>query len=281
MTLEDLARLRRARDRMDRDYAQPLDVAALARVALMSPGHFQRSFRAAYGETPYSYLMTRRIERAKALLRRGDLSVTEVCFEVGCTSLGSFSTRFAELVGESPSAYRARDHDEGAAIPACIAKIHTRPVRNGEAKPAARASVQRMDIKLSTCFIAVDDHDKALGFYRDVLGLEVRNDVGFEGMRWVTVGSPEQPDVDIVLEPPLADPNASAADKETMAELLAKGLLRAAIFMTDDCDATFERIREAGGEVLQEPIDQPYGVRDCSFRDPSGNMLRFSQPRRR
>ena len=138
-----------------------------------------------------------------------------------------------------------------------------------------------MDIKLSTCFIAVDDHDKALAFYRDVLGLEVRNDVGFEGMRWVTVGSPEQPDVDIVLEPPLADPNASAADKETMAELLAKGLLRAAIFMTDDCDATFERIREAGGEVLQEPIDQPYGVRDCSFRDPSGNMLRFSQPRRR
>jgi len=138
-----------------------------------------------------------------------------------------------------------------------------------------------MDIKLSTCFIAVDDHDKALGFYRDVLGLEVRNDVGFEGMRWVTVGSPEQPDVDIVLEPPLADPNASAADKETMAELLAKGLLRAAIFMTDDCDATFERIREAGGEVLQEPIDQPYGVRDCSFRDPSGNMLRFSQPRKR
>ena len=136
MTLEDLARLRRARDRMDRDYAQPLDVAALARVALMSPGHFQRSFRAAYGETPYSYLMTRRIERAKALLRRGDLSVTEVCFEVGCTSLGSFSTRFAELVGESPSAYRSRSHDDGAAIPACIAKIHTRPVRNGEAKPA-------------------------------------------------------------------------------------------------------------------------------------------------
>jgi AraC-like DNA-binding protein len=138
VTLEDLARLRRARDRMDRDYAQPLDVAALARVALMSPGHFQRSFRAAYGETPYAYLMTRRIERAKALLRRGDLNVTEVCFEVGCTSLGSFSTRFTELVGESPSAYRARDHDEGAAIPACIAKIHTRPVRNGEARPAAR-----------------------------------------------------------------------------------------------------------------------------------------------
>ena len=136
--MDDLVRLRRARDAMDRDYASPLDVAALARVALMSPGHFSRSFRAAFGETPYSYLMTRRIERAKALLRRGDLSVTDVCFAVGCTSLGSFSSRFTELVGESPSAYRARDHEASAAIPPCIAKIHTRPVRNGEAKPAAR-----------------------------------------------------------------------------------------------------------------------------------------------
>lgn len=132
MTLEDLVRLRRARDVMDRDYAQPLDVPALANVALMSPGHFSRSFRAAFGETPYSYLMTRRVERAKALLRRGDLSVTEVCFAVGCTSLGSFSSRFTELVGESPSAYRARRHEAGAAIPACVAKILTRPVRNGE-----------------------------------------------------------------------------------------------------------------------------------------------------
>ena len=136
-----------------------------------------------------------------------------------------------------------------------------------------------MEIKLAQCFIAVDDHDKALGFYRDVLGLDVRNDVGFEGMRWVTVGSPSQPDADIVLEPPVADPNASAADKQAAAELLAKGLLRGVIFSTDDVDATFERIASAGGEVLQEPTDQPYGVRDCAFRDPSGNMLRFSQPR--
>jgi AraC-like DNA-binding protein len=138
VTLEDLVRLRRARDLMDRDYAKPLDVPALARSALMSQGHFSRSFRAAFGETPYSYLMTRRIERAKALLRRGDLTVTDVCFAVGCTSLGSFSSRFTELVGESPSSYRARRHDEGAAIPACVAKIHTRPVRSGEVKPAPR-----------------------------------------------------------------------------------------------------------------------------------------------
>ncbi|KWT62773.1 AraC family transcriptional regulator [Streptomyces albus subsp. albus] len=135
MKLEDLVQLRRARDLMDRDFAQPLDVPALARAAHMSPGHFSRSFRAAYGETPYGYLMTRRIERAKALLRRGDLSVTEVCFAVGCTSLGSFSSRFTELVGESPSAYRARSHEPGAAIPPCVAKIYTRPVRNMSPPP--------------------------------------------------------------------------------------------------------------------------------------------------
>jgi predicted enzyme related to lactoylglutathione lyase len=138
-----------------------------------------------------------------------------------------------------------------------------------------------MNIDLSTCFVAVDDHDKAIAFYRDVLGLEVRNDVGFEGMRWVTVGLPSQPGVEIVLEPPAADPNASPADKEAMAQLLAKGMLRGLIFRTDDCDATFEHIRAAGAEVLQEPIDQPYGVRDCAFRDPAGNMLRFNQPRPR
>jgi AraC-like DNA-binding protein len=138
VTLDDLVRLRRARDTIDRDYAEPLDVPALARVALMSTGHFARSFRAAYGETPYSYLMTRRIERAKALLRRGEETVTEVCFAVGCTSLGSFSSRFSELVGESPSAYRARSHGDAAAIPACVAKVQTRPVRNGEAKAASR-----------------------------------------------------------------------------------------------------------------------------------------------
>ena len=127
--LANLAHLRRARDLMDHEYARPLDVPTLAQAALMSPGHFSRQFRAAYGETPYSYLMTRRIERAKALLRRGDLSVTDVCMAVGCTSLGSFSSRFTELVGISPSAYRARDYRGYAAVPACVAKAGTRPVR--------------------------------------------------------------------------------------------------------------------------------------------------------
>jgi len=138
VTPEELARLRRARDVMDRDFARPLDVPALARVALMGQSHFARQFRAAYGETPYNYLMTRRIERAKALLRRGDLSVTEVCMAVGCSSLGSFSSRFTELVGETPSAYRARRHDSTASIPACMLKVLSRPSRIGEAQVAAR-----------------------------------------------------------------------------------------------------------------------------------------------
>jgi transcriptional regulator GlxA family with amidase domain len=134
--IAELRRLCRARDRMDREYAQPLDVSALAKGALMSTAHFSRRFREVYSETPYSYLMTRRIERAKALLRRGDLSVTEVCFAVGCTSLGSFSTRFTELVGESPSAYRARGHDELRVLAPCQAMVLTRP-RKGDGQSSS------------------------------------------------------------------------------------------------------------------------------------------------
>jgi AraC-like DNA-binding protein len=140
--IANLAHLRRARDLMDREHAKPLDIAGIARAALMSPAHFSRQFRAAYGETPYSYLMTRRIERAKSLLR-GGMSVTEVCFAVGCTSLGSFSARFTELVGQTPTAYRSGDHSGLVNVPGCIAKEMTRPSRKpsriGEA-PAAVAS---------------------------------------------------------------------------------------------------------------------------------------------
>ena len=137
--LDDLVRLRRVRDKMDREYAKPLDVEALARGAAMSPGHFSRAFKRAYGESPYSYLMTRRIERAMALLRRGDMSVTEVCFEVGCSSLGTFSTRFAELVGMPPSAYREREEAATAGMPACVAKQVTKPIRNREATAVSRS----------------------------------------------------------------------------------------------------------------------------------------------
>jgi AraC-like DNA-binding protein len=136
--LRDLALLRRVRDRIDRDYAQPLDVEALARSVHMSAGHFSRAFRAAYGESPYSYLMTRRIERAMAMLRRGDLSVTEVCFAVGCSSLGTFSTRFTELVGMPPSAYRARAAQATAGLLPCVAKQVTRPVRQPVKNPVRK-----------------------------------------------------------------------------------------------------------------------------------------------
>jgi len=137
--LANLAHLRRARDLMDREYSRPLDVAALARAALMSTAHFSRQFRAAYGETPYSYLMTRRIERAMALLRLGELSVTEVCLEVGCTSLGSFSASFTKLVGETPTAYAARDHSALSGLPGCVARELTRPIRDRSRIREARA----------------------------------------------------------------------------------------------------------------------------------------------
>ncbi|MGJ7903117.1 helix-turn-helix transcriptional regulator [Lysobacter sp. 1R34A] len=137
--LRDLVRLRRVRDRIDREYAQPLDVEALAQGIGMSAGHLSRQFRAAYGESPYSYLMTRRIERAMALLRRGDLSVTEVCFEVGCSSLGTFSTRFAELVGVPPSVYRREAALTTEGLPPCVEKQVMRPVRNREAPEPGRA----------------------------------------------------------------------------------------------------------------------------------------------
>jgi AraC-like DNA-binding protein len=139
--LANLAHLRRARDLMDREYDRPLDVDTLARAALMSTAHFSRQFRATYGETPYSYLMTRRIERAKALLRGGEVSVTEVCFAVGCSSLGSFSARFTELVGETPTAYRARDHSALVSVSGCIAKDVTRPSRRPSRAGEPRAAL--------------------------------------------------------------------------------------------------------------------------------------------
>jgi predicted enzyme related to lactoylglutathione lyase len=135
-----------------------------------------------------------------------------------------------------------------------------------------------MDVKLDACFLSVDDHDKAIAFYRDALGFEVRHDVRSHGMRWVTVGPPSQPDINIVLEPPAADPGISPSDREAIGDLLAKGLLRGLNFSTPDLDATFDRVQATGAEVIQEPMDQSYG-RDCAFRDPAGNMIRILQTR--
>ena len=137
-----------------------------------------------------------------------------------------------------------------------------------------------MDVTLQNCFLSVDDHEKAIAFYRDALGFDVRNDVSAYGMRWVTLGSAAQPDVSVVLEPPAADPGISASDRAAMGDLLAKGLLGRLVLTTPDVDGTFDRVQATGAEVVQEPMDQPYGVRDCAFRDPAGNLIRINSPRR-
>ena len=184
--LRDLSLLRRVRDRIDRDYAQPLDVEALARSAHMSAGHFSRQFKQAFGESPYSYLMTRRIERAMALLRRGDLSVTDVCFEV-------------------------------------------------------------------------------------------RNDVEYGGLHWITVGPPGQPGTSIVLHPPAADPGITEDERRTITEMMAKGTYAMLLLATHDLDATFADLQGRDVEVVQEPTEQPYGIRDCAIRDPAGNLIRINE----
>ncbi len=137
-----------------------------------------------------------------------------------------------------------------------------------------------MDVKLQNCFLSVDDHEKAIAFYRDALGWEVRNDVKAYGMRWTTMGSASQPDVSVVLEPPAADPGISPSDREAIGDLLAKGLLARLNVSTADVDAVFDHVQATGAEVVQEPMDQPYGVRDCAFRDPAGNLIRINQPSR-
>ena len=198
----------------------------------MSTAHFSRQFSATYGETS-TYLMKGRIERAKALLRRGALSVTEV------------RARAASRAGSEQRA--------GRWLP----------------------SIAGMNLTLARCFVQVHDPDLALTFYRDGLGLELRNDVAREGFRWITVGAASQPEVEIVLTNYL---HGSPADGDVLAALVAKGALNGVHFHTDDLDATFEKVRASGAEIVQEPAEQPWGTRDCAVRDPSGNLLRIDQP---
>ena len=227
---------------------------------------------------------------------------------VGCTSLGSFSSRFTEIVGETPSQYRARDHRDLEAVPPCVSMVATRrgaPRQRSDAgglprqrrlragwsrrrdcpdapsgeqdrrsSDGRRSYRRRMTVTVSAMFIPVHDPDAALGFYRDALGLEVRNDVASEGFRWVTVGAPGQ-DVNIVLFQPHG--GRSQAEGDALLSLVTQGSLQAAIFRSDDLDATFEKVRASGAEVLEEPESQPWGARDCAFRDPSGNLVRIAQ----
>ena len=277
--LRDLATLRRVRDRIDREYARPLDVEALARGAHMSAGHLSREFRLAYGESPYGYLMTRRIERAMALLRRGDLNVTEVCFAVGCSSLGTFSSRFTELVGivqHLPAPRGARGGGDAAV------RRETGDQTDQESRSAAHraaTSVTGMDITIHASFLPQNDPDAATAFYRDTLGFEVRNDVGYNGMHWITVGPPDQPGTSIVLYPPAATPGLTDDERRTITEMMAKGTYGTLLLATKDLDGTFERLQAGSAEVVQEPTEQPYGVRDCAFRDPAGNLIRVQELR--
>ena len=246
----------------------------------MSAGHLSREFRLAYGEPPYAYLMTRRIERAMALLRRGDLSVTEACFAVGCSSLGTFSSRFTELVGVPPSVYRRQAAHTTAGMP--VVRGETGDQTDQESRSTGRraaASMTSMDITIHTSFLPHNDPDASLAFYRDTLGFEVRNDVGYGGKRWITVGPAGQPGTSIVLEPPAADPGVTEDERRTIAEMMAKGTYARIILATKDLDGTFERLQASGADVVQEPIEQPYGVRDCAFRDPSGNLIRINEVR--
>ena len=206
----------------------------------------------------------------------GDLSVTEVCFAVGCSSLGTFSTRFTELVGVPPSVYRrAGLAPEGGDAAVRVEAGDQTDQESRSARPRAAPSLSAMNLTIHSSFLPHTDPEASLAFYRDTLGFEIRLDVGYEGMRWITVGPPDQPDTAIVLHPPAATPGLTDAERTTLLELMAKGSYFGANLASPDLDGTFAELEASGAEVVQEPIDQPYGVRDCAFRDPAGNLLRI------
>jgi len=244
-------RLRRVRDRIDREYAQPLDVEALARGARMSAGHLSRQFRLVYGESPYSYLMTRRIERAMA------------------------------LVGVPPQHLPAPGggaRDGGDAAVRREAGEQTDQESRSAGRRAA-PNMTAMDITIQASFLPHDDPDASLAFSRDRLGFEIRNDVEYRGMHWITVGPQNQPATAIVLYPPAATPGVTDEERRIIAEMMAKGNYASINLATADLDGAFERLQAGGAEVVQEPTEQPYGVRGCAFRDPAGNLIRIAELR--
>ena len=255
----ELAHLRRARDLLDREYARPLDVPTMARAALMSPAHFSRRFREAFGETPHGYLQTRRVERAMALLRRGDPSVTEVCFDVGFTSLGSFSSTFARLVGEPPTTYRAprprrarsRAAVRGEGLDAT--EQEWRSARRGR-RVASRPCRLPSPTLPSTSPISTRRWASTPSASASRSAWTPRPG---PTMRWLTVAAPGD-EHELLLA--AVDQHVPPVDRDAMRELVAKGTL-AVFVQVDDVDEVFESLRGAGVEILQEPIDQPYGIR--------------------
>jgi AraC-like DNA-binding protein/catechol 2,3-dioxygenase-like lactoylglutathione lyase family enzyme len=257
--LRDLVRLRRVRDRIDREYAQPLDVEALARGAHMSAGHLSREFKAAYGESPYSY---------RDLLR-GRLRVAGHLQH----SLHRTGRHAAQHL---PEPGRRRDGGD-AGMRGQAGDQAGQESRSAGHRPAA--SLTGMDITIHASVLPHDDPDASLAFYRDILGFEVRTDVGQGTMRWITVGPAGQPSTSILLAPPAVGPGFTEDERRTIAEMMAKGTYGWILLATKDLDGTFERLQASDAEVVQEPVEQPYGIRDCAFRDPAGNLVRIQEVR--
>ena len=269
-------RMLRARDAMDRDYAQPLDIATLAKIAMVSEAHFIRTFRATFGETPHRYLQRRRVERAMFLLRETDRTVTEICFDVGFASLGTFTRTFTAIVGDPPTTYRWRAERPARGAGVLRQGVDaTEQFRRSQVSGPANTFVPMLtSTKISQAYVL--DQDQALDFYVGKLGMEVRTDADLGFMRWLTVGIPGEEGHELLLEKP-GPPAHDDATAEQIRELVTKGALGAAAFFeVDDIHKTYEELKAKGVEFTDEPTERFYGT-DCGLRDPFGNPIRIGQ----
>jgi AraC-like DNA-binding protein/catechol 2,3-dioxygenase-like lactoylglutathione lyase family enzyme len=274
-----LVHLRRARDHADRHYTEPLDLDALASIAGLSKFHFQRVFKETYGTSPAAHLSRRRIERAQDLLRATNLTVTEVCLAVGFQSLGSFSSRFRDIVGETPSAFQARFAAADAPhIPGCFLFMHGVVTSATEEKPtgADRSQPRPMITNISIMSVFVKDIDASQRFYVDILGFEEKDDVTLGDYRWCTVVHPNQPELNVHLTTP--GPPASEDMIRAINQALDAGVMNGFGLNVDDCRKTFEELSAKGVTFLQEPSDRPHGT-EAVCRDNSGNWIVLVEPR--
>src|SRR5438093_3700284 len=277
--LRDLATLRRVRDRIDREYAQPLDVEALARGAHMSAGHLSRQFRLAFGESPVQLPddaadrardgapSAGRPQRHRDLLRGRLLVAGHLQHQVH--RAGRHASQRLPARGDGRDGRDATVRRETS--------DQTGQESRSEGRRAAASLIVMSDITIHASFLPHDDPEASVAFYRDTLGFQVRMDVEYGGMHWITVGPADQPGTSIVLYPPAATPGITEDERRTVAEMMAKGTFSSILLATKDVDGTFERLQAGDAEVVQEPTDQPYGVRDCAFRDPAGNLIRIQE----
>ena len=285
--------LLRAKDLADARYFEPLGVSDMARAAGLSRAHFSREFRRAFGDPPHAYLLTRRLERAAALLRNTDRSVTDICLSVGLRSLTSFTTSFTRAYGMSPTAYRASFPPPArlAQIPWCVQRAYGRPSYStyrisevelsGLASRGIGSTLERRTsmIKISTTQLWVDDQEEALQFWTNKVGMETRADVTLPELgdfRWLTVGPADQPDIAIVLMAIPGPPVMDQATGQQVRDLMAKGFAGTVFLTTDDIQTSYQELKDRGVEFSEEPQERPYGI-DAGFRDPSGNSIRISQ----